>query len=85
MTGQLDVKFTRQLAVKTGRWLHIVIINQRNDLILGINMEAIPENFFLADVTIARSSGDRRHLIFATTEQLALLCHLKGWYVDGIF
>jgi len=52
-----------------------------------MNMDATRDNLFLADVTIARSSEDRRHLIFATTEQLdlGLLCPAKGCYVDGIF
>jgi len=43
------------------------------------------EHFFLADVTIACSSEDKHNQIFATTEQLALLCRAKGWYVDGTF
>ena len=48
-------------------------------------MEALPNNFFIADINVTRKSGNKRHLIFATPEQLHLLYRAKGWYVDGTF
>ena len=35
------------------------------------------------DISVARSSEDRRHITFATTQQLDLLSRAKGWHVDG--
>ena len=50
-----------------------------------INLNAIPDDFLLADVNVSCTSGDKRHLIFSTDKQLELLAKAKSWYVDGTF
>ena len=51
------------------------------DLDFLISNDNVPENFLQADVKIR----GRRHLMFATAEQLQLLSSAKTWYVDGTF
>ena len=56
---------------------------QPQPLDFDINMNAIPDDFLLADVNVSCTSGDKRHLIFSTDKQLELLARAKSWYVDG--
>ena len=44
-------------------------------------MEAIPDDFLVADITVAQ----RRHLMFSTPHQLELLANARHWYVDATF
>ena len=47
-----------------------------------INMEAIPDNCLVADITVAQ----RRHLMFSTPHQLELLANARHyWYMDATF
>lgn len=46
-----------------------------------LNLDYIPEDFCIADIHV----GSRRHLMFATPNQLELLAKAKSWYVDGTF
>ena len=41
----------------------------------------MPEGFFQADVYMT----ERRHLIFATVEQLTTVTKAKSWDIDGTF
>ena len=47
--------------------------------------EFIPEQFLRADVTVGKNSDARRHIIFASNDQLQLLSQAKEWYVDATF
>ena len=46
-----------------------------------VSMSAIPENFLRKDVSV----NNKRHLLFATDQQLQLLKMSKHWYLDGTF
>ena len=51
------------------------------DLKFTISTENIPQDFLQHDIVI----DDRRHLSFATQEQLMLLKKAKHWYADATF
>ena len=51
------------------------------DLPFGISEENIPADFLKADVCIQ----SKRHLVFATGQQLQQLVKAKNWYVDRTF
>ena len=51
------------------------------DLDFEISDAHTPEHFLQRDITI----GERRHLIFATGDQLKLLSKAKQWYADATF
>lgn len=51
------------------------------DLSFEISHAHIPENFLRYDISV----GGRRHLIFATEEQLSLLSKANHWYADATF
>ena len=44
-------------------------------------MDLMPTSFFKGEVVV----GSKRHLIFMTDEQLALLKTAVRWYADGTF
>ena len=51
------------------------------DLDFEISEENIPADFLKADVCIR----SKRHLVFATSQQIQQLVKAKNWYVDGTF
>ena len=51
------------------------------DLDFDIMEDCIPQGFFQAEVYVK----ERRHLIFATDEQLTILAKTKSSYLDGTF
>ena len=57
-------------------------IDQRGqNLAFEVNEDHIPEEFLKGDIL----KHGRRHLIFATEEQLQLLWKAKSWYIDQTF
>ncbi|CAH3040492.1 unnamed protein product, partial [Pocillopora meandrina] len=57
------------------------------DLEFELQSEHILENFLLRlgickRITLVRG---RRHLLFASQQQLEVLCRAKAWYIDGTF
>ena len=55
------------------------------DMHFNLNMDHVPDNFFLADVGVGRGENYRRHLMFATQDMLTLLSSAKRWYMDATF
>jgi hypothetical protein len=55
--------------------------NRPQDLEFTLEEEHIPKNFFRADIHVCK----RRHLIFASNDQLSHLSQAKQWYADGTF
>lgn len=55
--------------------------DEPRDLDFDLDMDHVPPNFFRKDVKV----GERRHLIFASDEQLRLLSQARQWFVDGTF
>lgn len=51
------------------------------NLAFEVNEDLIPEGFFRGDIL----KQGKRHLIFATEEQLRLLRKAKSWYIDQAF
>ena len=51
------------------------------DLEFELHMEQIPPGFFGRDVRVE----GKRHIIFATENQLNMLKRAKTWYMDGTF
>ena len=51
------------------------------DLVFEIEEDHIPAAFLRADIV----KQGKRHLIFATEEQIRLLSKAKSWYIDEIF
>ena len=55
--------------------------NHPTNLKFDLNLDAIPEDFVKADISVQ----GRRHFLLATTFMLSLLLSAKNWFVDGTF
>ena len=55
--------------------------NHPHDLEFDVDYDHIPDDFLQEDMVV----NERRHLLFASPHQLALLRNARRWYVDGTF
>ena len=55
--------------------------NHPTNLKFDLNLDAIPEDFVQADISVQ----GRRHFLLVTTFMLSLLLSAKNWFVDGTF
>ena len=55
--------------------------NQLTNLMFDLNLDAIPEDFVQADISVQ----GRRHFLLATTYMISLRLSAKNWFVDGTF
>lgn len=49
--------------------------------IFQLDQDSLPPQFLRGDIHV----DDKRHLIFASDQQLELLRQARRWYVDGTF
>ncbi|XP_068231288.1 uncharacterized protein [Palaemon carinicauda] len=69
------------LARTANRQRQILRPTEPKNLNFEVDVNHIPDDFLIADVSVR----ERRHLIFATTEQIKHLTRAKSWYIDSTF